>query len=80
MITKYDSQDGFYRFTVDATPRTVTNSGGETFIMHDFDVLGYEVLRGPHEGLINEGLPFGVNFDPYESEIQTFLDNSVLPE
>lgn len=80
MITTYVSENGVFKFTLDVEPRSVTNVRGQTFIMHDFTVLGYEVLKGPYEGLMEEGLPFGVNFDPYESEIQTALDNSVLAE
>ena len=72
---KYVSQDGFFEFALDVEPRTVTNRGGETFTMHDFSVIGYKVLKGPYEGGEYEGLPFGVDFDPYEKEIQEYLDN-----
>lgn len=80
MITTHVSENGCFKFTLDVEARSVTNASGQTFVMHDFEVLGYEVLRGPFEGLVREGLPFDVDFTPYENEIQTALDNSVLAE
>lgn len=76
----YVSQDGFFRFTLDVHARQVTNAGGQTFTMHDFTVVGYDVLKGPYEGWSSggEGYPFGVDPYPYEKEIQEYLDNQTV--
>lgn len=74
----YVSQDGFFEFHLDVHARQVTNSGGQTFTMHDFTVTRYDVLKGPYEGWSGEGYPFGVDPEPYEKEIQEYLDNQTV--